>query len=71
MEDSASVQPWVLEYLDAQQTLTLATASPRGVPHAATLLYVHDGLAISSGLTGGVGDRAAPRTEPNGGLRDR
>ena len=44
---TAEVQPWVLEYLDAQQTLTLATASPRGVPHAATLLYVHDGLAIS------------------------
>ena len=41
------VQPWVLEYLAAQQTLTLATASPRGVPHAATLLYVNDGLAIS------------------------
>lgn len=42
----AQVQPWVLEYLAARQTLTLATASPRGVPHAATLLYVNDGLSI-------------------------
>ena len=45
-EPTAAVQPWVLEYLDAQQTLTLATASPRGVPHAATFLYVNDGMAI-------------------------
>jgi uncharacterized protein YhbP (UPF0306 family) len=45
-EPTAAVQPWVLEYLDAQQTLTLATASPRGVPHAATYLYVNDGMAI-------------------------
>lgn len=46
-ESTAQVQPWVLEYLAAQQILTLATASPRGVPHAATLLYVNDGVRLA------------------------
>src|SRR5438105_671312 len=36
----------VLDYLGQQKTLTLATASPRAVPWAATLTYVNDGLAI-------------------------
>jgi uncharacterized protein YhbP (UPF0306 family) len=33
----------VLEYLSQQRTLTLATASPTGVPRASTFLYVNDG----------------------------
>jgi uncharacterized protein YhbP (UPF0306 family) len=33
----------VLEYLGQQSTLTLATASPTGVPRASTFLYVNDG----------------------------
>lgn len=33
----------VLEYLRNQSTLTLATASPTGVPRATTLLYANDG----------------------------
>jgi uncharacterized protein YhbP (UPF0306 family) len=33
----------VLEYLGEQSTFTLATASPTGVPHASTFLYVNDG----------------------------
>jgi uncharacterized protein YhbP (UPF0306 family) len=36
----------VLEYLSAQKTLTLATASPAGVPKATTLTYVNDGVAL-------------------------
>ena len=40
------VPPRVLEYLGQQESLTLATASPAGVPHATTLLYVNDGLAL-------------------------
>ncbi len=36
----------VLEYLSAQNTLTLATASPAGTPHAATFLYVNDGPSL-------------------------
>ena len=36
----------VLEYLSAQNTLTLATASPAGIPHAATFLYVNDGPSL-------------------------
>ena len=36
----------VLEYLSAQNTLTLATASPAGTPHAATFLYVNEGPAL-------------------------
>jgi uncharacterized protein YhbP (UPF0306 family) len=33
----------VLEYLEGHSTITLATASPAGVPRAATLLYVNRG----------------------------
>jgi len=40
------VAPHVLAYLHAQNTLTLATVSPSGLPHAATLIYVSDGLAL-------------------------
>jgi uncharacterized protein YhbP (UPF0306 family) len=36
----------VLEYLHGQKTLTLATASPGAVPHAATLTYVDDGSSL-------------------------
>ncbi len=36
----------VLEYLSAQNTLTLATASPAGTPHAATFLYVNEGPSL-------------------------
>jgi len=36
----------ILEYLDAQPTLTLATASRGGVPRATTLTYVNDGASI-------------------------
>ena len=36
----------VLEYLSAQNTLTLATASPTGSPHAATFLYVNEGPSL-------------------------
>lgn len=36
----------VLEYLSTQNTLTLATASPTGTPHAATFLYVNDGPSL-------------------------
>jgi uncharacterized protein YhbP (UPF0306 family) len=36
----------VLEYMSAQNTLTLATASPTGTPHAATFLYVNDGPSL-------------------------
>jgi uncharacterized protein YhbP (UPF0306 family) len=36
----------VLDYLSAQNTLTLATASPSGTPHAATFLYVNQGPSL-------------------------
>jgi nitroimidazol reductase NimA-like FMN-containing flavoprotein (pyridoxamine 5'-phosphate oxidase superfamily) len=36
----------VLDYLRGQPTLTLATASPAGVPRATTLIYVNDGPTI-------------------------
>jgi uncharacterized protein YhbP (UPF0306 family) len=38
-----TVPPHVLDYLREHNTLTLATASPAGVPRAATLVYVNDG----------------------------
>jgi CRP-like cAMP-binding protein/uncharacterized protein YhbP (UPF0306 family) len=36
----------VLDYLNAQTTLTLATASPSGIPHASTFLYVNEGPVL-------------------------
>lgn len=46
-EDAApEVSPEALAYLESQQTLTLATASSGGLPHAATLLYASDGLTL-------------------------
>jgi uncharacterized protein YhbP (UPF0306 family) len=38
--------PHVLEYLRSQNTLTLATATPSGLPHAATMVYVADGITL-------------------------
>jgi hypothetical protein len=40
------VPPRVLEFLGDNATLTLATASPTGVPRATTLRYVNDGLNV-------------------------
>jgi nitroimidazol reductase NimA-like FMN-containing flavoprotein (pyridoxamine 5'-phosphate oxidase superfamily) len=42
----ADVPQHVLEYLDGQPTLTLATASRGGVPRATTLTYVNDGVNV-------------------------
>ncbi|HYM56222.1 MAG TPA: cyclic nucleotide-binding domain-containing protein [Solirubrobacteraceae bacterium] len=42
-QDAVDVPAHVIEYLSAQSTLTLATASPAGVPRACTFLYVNDG----------------------------
>src|SRR5438094_9037985 len=36
----------VLDYLQEQSTLTLATASPAGVPRATTLIYVNEGPTV-------------------------
>jgi len=49
MDDNSQVldlPQHVLEYLDAEPTLTLATASRGGVPRATTLTYVNDGVSI-------------------------
>jgi CRP-like cAMP-binding protein len=43
---TSDLRPDVLEYIHSQKTLTLATASPSAVPHAATLVYVDDGTAL-------------------------
>jgi uncharacterized protein YhbP (UPF0306 family) len=36
----------VLDYLRDENTITLATASPDGNPHASTFMYANDGLVI-------------------------
>jgi uncharacterized protein YhbP (UPF0306 family) len=48
MSDGSAVEvpSYVLDYLGEQRTLTLATASPSGVPHASTFLYVNDGPTL-------------------------
>lgn len=38
--------PHVLDYLRQEATLTLATATRAGVPHAATMVYVSDGITL-------------------------
>jgi CRP-like cAMP-binding protein len=38
--------PQVLEYLRSQNTLTLATATGSGLPHAATMVYVAEGITL-------------------------
>src|SRR5947209_2387831 len=43
---ATEVSPEVLEYLREHQTMTLATSSISGLPHAATFLYVNDGLTL-------------------------
>ena len=45
-EPRLEVPEHVLQFLGEQQTLTLATASPAGVPHAGTFLYVNDGPSL-------------------------
>jgi uncharacterized protein YhbP (UPF0306 family) len=40
------VPPQVLDYLQRHQTMTLATASPAGVPRASTFLYVSEGATL-------------------------
>jgi uncharacterized protein YhbP (UPF0306 family) len=40
------IPPHVQEFLDAQRTLTLATATPTGAPYATTFLYVRDGPSL-------------------------
>jgi uncharacterized protein YhbP (UPF0306 family) len=48
------VPPHVLEYLGEHEVLTLATASSTGLPHAATQVYVNEGLAIYFGTRPGT-----------------
>src|ERR1700686_3410477 len=43
---AVDVPAHVVDYLSAQNTLTLATATPNGVPHASTFLYVNDGATL-------------------------
>src|SRR5947209_7975884 len=40
------VPPGILEFLRDHTTLTLATASPTGVPRATTLRYASDGITL-------------------------
>src|SRR5438105_7925990 len=42
-QTAIDVPPQVLEFLQGHRTLTLATASPGGVPRASTFLYVNEG----------------------------
>lgn len=44
--ETLDVPPQVLEYLQQHNTLTLATASPTGVPRASTFLYVNEGPTL-------------------------
>lgn len=36
----------VLDYLSSEKTITLATASADGAPHASTFMYVNDGMTV-------------------------
>src|SRR5207248_5740921 len=43
---AVDVPPYVLDFLREHNILTLATASASGLPHAATVIYANDGLAL-------------------------
>jgi uncharacterized protein YhbP (UPF0306 family) len=45
-EEKEHAPPHVLEYLRSGATLTLATATRGGVPHAATMVYVSEGITL-------------------------
>jgi uncharacterized protein YhbP (UPF0306 family) len=45
-QTTLEVPPPVLEFLQQQRTMTLATASPAAVPRATTVLYVNDGPTL-------------------------
>jgi hypothetical protein len=45
-DTTLGVPPGVLEYVQQHKTLTLATASPAGVPRASTFLYVSEGPSL-------------------------
>lgn len=40
------VPPQVVDFIQEHSALTIATASSSGAPHAATMIYVNDGLAV-------------------------
>ena len=42
----AEIPQQVLDYVGAQRTVTLATASADAIPHAATFMYANDGLSL-------------------------
>ena len=46
MAEDPQAPPHVLDYLRAEATVTLATATRTGVPHAATMVYVADGITL-------------------------
>jgi len=43
---ASEIPTHVLDYLGQERTLTLATASQQAEPHAATFLYVNDGIDL-------------------------
>jgi uncharacterized protein YhbP (UPF0306 family) len=43
---AAEIPQLVLDYLASEKTVTLATASLDGMPHASTFMYANDGLSI-------------------------
>lgn len=43
---ASEVPQEVLDYLSGEKTVTLATASSDGVPHASTFMYVNDGASL-------------------------
>jgi CRP-like cAMP-binding protein len=45
-KNTSEAPPQVLEYLRSQNALTLATATSSGLPHAATMVYVADGITL-------------------------
>ena len=45
-ETTLEVPPQVLQFILEHQTLTLASASPTGIPRASTFLYVNDGPSL-------------------------
>jgi uncharacterized protein YhbP (UPF0306 family) len=46
MSQQADIPQEVIDFLASERTMTLATATPGGIPHATTLLYVSEGPSM-------------------------
>ena len=65
---SPEVPDHVVDYIDGEKTLTLATAASGGAPHATTLVYVNDGPLLYVWLRESAATRDQLESNPEVGF---